>query len=173
MFVEVPESSFHALKVGLLDFLVWHAAVHFQRLGGDHKHGGRWSETSFAAFDIVEFLRTEVGAEASLCHHKFAEGESRFGGDYGIAAVGNVGKRTAVHKGRSAFGGLHEVRVEGIFQQHRDSTSHAHVFHIERLVVGSEAKQNVFDASLQILDARSQTHDSHNFRCRGDVETRL
>ena len=45
------------------------------------------------------------------------KGERHSGGGDGVAAVGDVGERSAVHYGRGSFQGLHEIGVKGVLEQ--------------------------------------------------------
>ena len=93
------------------------SAVHFERAhGGDH-HARRRRKTGEAALDVEELLRAEVGAEARLRDDVIPHFERRFGRHDGVAPVRDVGKRPAVHEGGRPLERLHEVGLQGVFQQ--------------------------------------------------------
>ena len=173
MLIHILKSAADALKIFLLDVVFWHTAMQFQALCCSHNHGQRWLKSCLAAFDIVEFLRTEVGAETSLCDCVVAIGHSHLSSNHRVATVCNIGKRTAVHKCRSVFEGLHKVRIKRIFEQHSDGASHAEVVYSERLILKSITEQNLANTAAQILEIGSKAHYRHYFRRWSDVESAL
>ena len=103
-----------ALQVRELD-----AAVVLERAHGGHDHRGAGLEARLAAHDIDELLRAQVGAESGLGHDvvgKLQRGARR---DHRVAAVRNVGERTAVDEGRVVLERLHQIGRERRPQQCR------------------------------------------------------
>ena len=76
-------------------------------------------EPGFAAFDVEEFLGAEIGAEAGLGDHIVGELERGLGGDHRIAAMRDIGERTAMDEGRVVLERLHQVRRERVLEQRR------------------------------------------------------
>ncbi len=85
--------------------------MHLQPLGSsndDHQSG---LESCLSAFDVEEFLRSQVGAEAGFRYHVVAEGHGHLCGQHAAAAVGDVGEGSAVYEGGRILRCLHQVRV--------------------------------------------------------------
>ena len=173
MLVQIVESLLQSFHVRFLDQSQIHASVHLQSLSGSHEHSQLRSDTRLAAFDIIEFLRTQIGAESSFGDDIVTIGHGQTGCQHGVTSVSDIGKRTAVYESRCVLGGLHQIRMQGIFQQHTDGSGHAHILHAERFVVDGSSEQNVFDAATQILFILCQTENGHDFRSRSNVETAL
>ena len=91
-----------------------HAAVVLERADGGNHHNAVGREAGQAALDVEELLRAEVGAEARFRDAVIAELQGQLRGAHGVAAVRNVGERTAVHNGRRVFQRLHKVRLDGV-----------------------------------------------------------
>ena len=71
------------------------------------------------ADDVDELLEAHVGAEAALGDDVVAELEPEPVGDERVVAVRDVRERAAVDERRLALGGLHEVRLQRLLEQHR------------------------------------------------------
>ena len=173
MLVQVGESPDQPLLVGLFDLCFGDSAVQLQALRCRYDNGQFRGQARFAAFDVEEFFRTEIRAEAGFGDDVIAVGQGHLGRQHGVAAVGDVGERAAVDEGRGIFGGLHQVGKQGVLQQDSDGACDAHVVHRERLAVISVAQQDIADAALQIVDVGGQAEDRHNFRGGRDVESRF
>ena len=171
--VEVAEALAQSFHVGILDAVEAYASVHLEALGRGHDDRQLGLQTAFAAFDVVEFLCTEVGTESCLGDHVVGKGHGHLGGDDGVAAVGDVGERASMDKGSRAFGGLYEVGMYGIFQEYGDGAGNAEFSHREGLAVESEAEDDALDAAAQVGRAGGEAEDGHEFRSGGDVETAL
>jgi hypothetical protein len=108
--LEVRHAGFQRLEVFLLQVVLLDAAVHLERADGRNDHGAVRLQPGLAHLDVEELLAAEVGAEAGFRHHVVGELERRLRGHHGIAAMRDVGERTAVHERRRAFQRLHQVR---------------------------------------------------------------
>ena len=147
--------------------------MHLQSLCRSHNHGQTGLQTGLAALDVVELLGTKVCTEAGLGHHIVTIRHGQLGGQHRVATVGNVGKRTAVYERRGVLGSLHQIGRKGVLEQHADRSGNAQIFHRQRLIVGSEAQQDVLDTAAQVLLVSGQAEDGHDFGSRSDVEARL
>ena len=65
--------------------------------------------------------------------------------------MGDVGEGTAVDEGRGMLGGLCEVGLDGVQQQHGDGASDAEIPHGEGLAALGVAQEDVLDAAPEIL----------------------
>ena len=117
--LEIGEALLQRRDVLLLEIVLGHAAMHLERADGGDDDDAIGLEPGFAAFDVEEFLRAEIGAEASLGDHVVGELERRRGGDHRIAAMRDIGEGAAMHEGRIVLERLHEVRRERILEQRR------------------------------------------------------
>ena len=133
--IEVGETLLQAFHVRFFDFIETYTAVHFQALCRGYNHGQLRLKSRLAALDVVELLCTQVGAESGFGNDVFAERHGKFRSQDRIASVGNVGERTAMYNRRRMFGGLHQIGRNSVFQQDRNRTSHAQVFHRKRFVI--------------------------------------
>ena len=173
MLVEVGETFAETFAVGLLDVLYSHAAVHLEALRSSHDERHLRLQTALAALDVVELLCSEVGTEASLRDDVVAEGHSHLRSEDGVAAVSDIGERTAVYERCGVLSSLHEVWRKCVAQQNGDGASHAEILHGERLALNGVTQKNVLDASAQVVLVLSEAEYSHNLRRRSDVETRF
>ncbi len=85
--------------------------MHFQRFGRCHQDHGVRPQAGFAAFDVEEFFRAEIGAETRFGNDVVRELQGCLGGDYRITAVCNVGEWATVHQRGIVFQRLHEIRL--------------------------------------------------------------
>ena len=171
--VEVPVASFHSCNVRLFDIFLSYSTVHLQCLESNNENSKVWLQASLAALDVVELLSTEVSTESSLCDSIVAIFEGSCCSHDGIASMGNVSKRTAVNEGRSALGSLNQVWLQGIEEEGNDTATYTHILDGEWFVILSDAEENIVDATTEIVYACCETHDSHDFRSRSDVESSL
>ena len=171
--VEVLKTLGQTLVVLVLYLVHGHAAVHLQTLCRGHDDGKLGLKIGLAAFYVEEFLGTQIGAESGFCNDIIAKGHGHLCGEDRVAAVGYVGKRSAVHKGSRVFGCLHEVGVEGVAQQNGYGAGHAEVFDGKGLAIRGEAEQYVFYAAAQVGLVGGEAEDGHDLGSGCDVERRL
>ena len=94
-------------------------AVHLERADRGNQHHSVGGEPSRAALDVEKFLSAEVGAEARLGDGIIRRCHRHTRGKHRIAAVRNVGKRTAVDESRRALERLHKVGCERVLEERR------------------------------------------------------
>ena len=150
MLVEVLHSLAQSVGIGLLYLFHRHAAVHLQALSGSHQHGERRLKTTLAALDIIELLSTQVGTEAGLRDDVIAKGECQTCGQHTVAAMSDVGKRSAMYDSRRVLGGLHQIRMQSILKQHTDGPRNTHILHTEGTPVHRGTQQDIVDAAAQV-----------------------
>ena len=115
MALQIGNAALDRVHVGGVEVSGLDAAVVLQcTQRGDH-HAGVRAQARLAALDVNELLSAQVGTEAGLGDHVLAQLEGGFGGCYGVAAVGNVGKRAAVDDGRVVLQRLHQVGFDRVF----------------------------------------------------------
>ena len=149
------------------------AAVELQRADGGDEHHGRGAEARLAAFDVDEFLGTEVRTEAGLRDDVVTKLQGRLGGEHRVAAVGDIGERATMDESRAVLERLHEVRLQGFTQQHRHGAIGVQLASAHRLLVAGVAHDDVAETLLEVLQASGQTENGHHFGCNDDVEAIL
>ena len=120
--IEVGQPFLECLKVFLGQILSSDTTVEFQGTDRGDQYRRRWANTSRAALDINELLRTEVGAKARFGHHVVSQSKARCCCNDAITTMRDVGKRTAMNKGRCALKGLHEIGRQRVLQYRRQRT---------------------------------------------------
>ena len=136
--------------------------------GDDHRRGGL--QPGYAAFDVEEFLRAEVGAEAGFGHDVVAELERGARRDGGIAAVGDVGERAAVHERRRSFERLHEIGFERVLEQRGHRSFAPDLGRRHRLLVAPVADDHPAEARLEIVEIGREAERRHGLGRDRDVE---
>ena len=129
--------------------------------------------SSAAALDVEEFLRTEVGAESGLRHGVVAELQGQLRGGHGVAAVGDVGERSAVDDRRRVLQRLHEVGLERLDQQRGHRALRLEVAGRDGLAAAAVGDDDSRQTGLEVVDVGSEAEHGHHFRSDGDVEAVL
>jgi len=75
-------------------------------------------QARLAALDVDEFLRARSAPKPASRDHVIRELHRRARRDHGVAAVGDVGERTAMNESGIVFQRLHQVRLDRVLQQH-------------------------------------------------------
>ena len=171
--VEVPVTGFHSCDVWLLDIFQSYTTMHLQRLEGNNENSEVWLQTCLAAFDVIELLCTEICTESCLCNGIVAILKSSSCSHDGIAAMSNVGKRTAMNKCWCTLCCLNQIWLQSIEKESYDTATYTHILYGKWLVVLGDAQEDIIDTATKIIDACCETHDSHNLRSWRNIETRL
>jgi hypothetical protein len=101
--------------------------VHLDGAYRGHEDDGVGQEAGGPALYVEELLHADVGAEAGLGHHHTLRPYELQGnrvGDYGGAAVGDVGEGPGVNHHRGALEALHEGRLDRVLQQYHHRARH-------------------------------------------------
>ena len=85
--------------------------------------------------------------------------------------MGNVGKRSGMHKHRRAFQSLHQVRLDRVFHQHGQGSRHAQILGGHCLALLAQTNHNLTDPPAHIGQVGGQGQDRHELTRHGDVET--
>ena len=121
----------------------------------------------------MNFSRAEVGAEARFRHDIVGELERGRGRQHRVAAVRDIGERTAMDEGGRAFQRLHQVRRDRVLQQRRHGAVRLEVAGADRLTVARIGDDDVAEPLLEVVEILGETEDRHHFRGDGDVEAGL
>ena len=166
---QVGHALFQRAEVFLRQRRLGLAAVHLERAHRCHHDHRVRRKPRCAALDVQEFLRAEVRAEAGFRDGVLAHFERRAGGNYRIAAVGNIRKRSAVHERGRTFQCLHQIRLERVFEQ-RSHRAHRFEFRRgHRPVIVRVAHYNASQPRLEVLDGFRQAEHRHDLAGNGNV----
>ena len=170
---EVGQALFKRFEVLTVELGLGHAAVILERADGRNQYDAVRSQTGLAALDVHEFLCAEVSAEACLCDGNITQLECQLGCLHAVAAVRDIGERTAVHQTGRALERLNQVGLDGILHQCRHGALCMQVAGVDRLAGVAVCHQNITETLFQVVQISSQTQDSHNLGCYGDHEVVL
>ena len=101
--IEVSQSFLERFEVLLRQVLARNTAVEFQRSNRRYQNRGRGAKTRRAAFDIDKFLSAQVRTKACFGDNIVGQSKARCCRNNAVTAVRDVGERTTVNEGRSAF----------------------------------------------------------------------
>ena len=87
--------------------------------------------------------------------------------------MSNISKWTAMHKGWGILRSLHQVRLEGIFQEHHDAACNAEVAHAERRTIIAITEENVLYTTTEVCLIGCQAENRHQFASGSDVKSGL
>ena len=150
-----------------------HPAIHLHRAHRGDKDNDARRDAGLAAFDVHEFLGSEIGPEAGLGHHIIRQFQGRLRRNHRVAAMRDVGERAAMDKGRVVFQRLHQIRLQRLRQQHRHRAIGLDVAAKDWRAVAPVGDDDVAKSFLQILKVGCQAQDGHDFGSDGDVKARL
>jgi hypothetical protein len=131
------------------------------------------AQTGLAALDVDELLGAQIGAEAGLGHDVVRELQRAAGGDDRVAAVRDVREGAAVDERRIVLERLHEVRFQGVLQQHRHRAVGLEVAGAHGRLVTGVAHHDVAETLAEILQRRGEAEDRHHLGRHDDVEAVL
>ncbi len=123
-----------------------------------------------AAFDVDEFLRAEVGAEAGFGHDVIGKLERRGGGHHRVAAMRDIGEGAAMDEGGRAFQSLHQIGRDRFLQQRRHGAMRLQIARAHRFALAGIGDDDIAEPLLQVVEILGQAEDRHHFRSHGDVE---
>ena len=135
MFQQVRKTFFQSFQIFFGHVCFRHAAVVFQSFDRSYDDNCVWLKFSKTAFDIQEFLSTQVSAETSLCYYIIAKVHSHLCSNYRVTAVCDVRERTAVDKAGSPFQSLNKVWFQSVFQKCHHSALCVQLSCCDRLVL--------------------------------------
>ena len=133
-------------------------------------HHGVGLDAGLAALDVHELLGPQVGAEAGLGDRILREPHRQLRGQHAVAAVGDVGEGPAVDEGRIAFQRLHEVRLEGVFQEHGHGAVGLQIGRGDRFAVAGIGDDDPPQPLAQFGQRLAEAEAGHDLGGDGDVE---
>ena len=106
MLIKITETLLQSLHIGLFNTIKADASMHFQTLCGGNNYSQLWLQSTFTAFDIIKFLRTEVSTEAGFRYNIVAESHGHFRCQNRVTTMCNIGEWTSMNKSSRSFGSL-------------------------------------------------------------------
>ncbi len=103
VFQQVGQTFCQGFEVFFTGVGTFHAAVVFQSADSRHDDRRIRFQKVKAAFDVAEFFRAQIRAEACIGYGVIGKVFRQTGCGYGVAAVGDVGERAAVYEGGRAL----------------------------------------------------------------------
>ena len=140
---------------------VQQAAVGLETAHRGHQHHAGGGDAGLAALDVEELLQPHVGAKARLGHHIVGEAQGDAIGDDGGVAVGDVGEGAGVHQYRGLLRGLHQGRLQGVFEQHRHGPRHFQLFGGDGVAAAVQRQLDAADAGAQVFQIARQRQNGH------------
>lgn len=168
---EVLQSCGKSDVVGVGEGVEWSASVHLEGADGGDDDDGFGLQSGLTAFDAHEFFAAEVEGKSAFGDGEVGMGKGHAGGKDGVAAVGDVGKGTAVDECGHAFDGLHEVGFDGVTEDGKQGAGDPGLFGENSAAVFGEADHDTVESGLQVLQGFGQAENGHHFRGGGDVES--
>jgi hypothetical protein len=171
--VEVGDAGLERLHVFLRKVRDLDAAVVLDGAHGRDDHRRRRPQARLAALDVHELLGPEVGAEPGLGDDVVRELQRRARRHHRVAAMRDVGERSAVDERRVVFQRLHQVWRERVLQHGRHRAVGLEVARQDRLLVARAADDDPAQPVLEVPEAGREAEDRHDFRGHDDVEAIL
>ena len=160
-------------RVLVLEVVLGNAAVHLQRAnGGDDDRCGR-RQARLAALDVEELLGAEIGTEAGFGHDVVDELQRGLGRQHRVAAVRDVGERSAVDEYGVVLQRLHQIGHQRVLEEDGHGAIALQLLGGDRLPLAGVADDDVADALLEILQVIGEAEDRHDLGGDGDVEAVL
>ena len=133
MRIQIADTVLQRIHVRLVEISLGYTAVVLERADGRDEYDAVRSQSGLAALDVHEFLCAEVSAEACLRDGNIAQLECQLGCLHAVAAVRDIGERTAVHQTGRALERLNQVGLDGILHQCRHGALCMQVACVDRL----------------------------------------
>ena len=132
-------------------------------------HHGARGEAAVAADDVHELLGAEVGGEAAFGDDVVGQLHGDLVGDDRVVTLGDVGEGPRVDQAGVAFERLHEVRLDGVLEQHRHGSAGADVVGGEGIAPAVVAERDAAEALAKVLERGGEAEDGHDLAGDRDV----
>ena len=173
MLQQVRKTSLQSLQVLIVQVCLRNAAVVLQSTYSRYDNNCVRLQSCHTALDIQELLSTQVSAEACLCDGVISQVQAHLGSGYRVAAVSDVREGSAVYDSRYMLQSLYQVRLQSVLQKSCHSALCVQIASGNRLLLGNLSvcisDDNSCKSFLQVCDVLSQTQNSHNLGCYGDI----
>ena len=173
MFQKVRDTFFKSFQVFVVEVSFGYAAVVFQSTYGCYDNNCTWMQVCHTAFDIEEFLSTEVCTESCFCDRIISKFHCHLGCCYGVTSMSDVCEWSAVYDCRNVLQCLNEVRFQGVFQEGCHSAFCMEITCCYRFLLGyftvGISNNNSGKSFFQVFDVTCKTKNCHDLRCNSDV----
>ena len=156
MLGQVGHTGFQCRQVFLAQLLFGHAAMHFKRSHGRDNDCRPRPQAGKTALDIQKLFSAQVSAKACFGYHYIRQFQRILRRHHAIAAMGDIGKRSAMYKGRRMLQRLDHVGFNGVFEQQSQRASHIELRRCHRLIIIRIAHNNPANARLHVLKIAGQ-----------------
>ena len=155
------------------DAAVGLAPVVLERSDGGDEDDRTRAEPTRSADDVEELLHAHVGAEPALGDDVVAELERHEVGDERVVAVCDVRERPAVDECRLSLERLHEVRLDGVLEEHGHRARRLQLLGRHGLAVPVVRDGDRAEPLPQVVEVPRDGSDRHHLGGRRDVEAGL
>ena len=162
MLKKIRKTFFQSFQVFFIQFIFRNTSMVFQSSDSCYKNYRIRFQTCHATFDIQEFLCTQIRTKTGFRNRIIPQFHCHPGSGNRVASMGNIGKWTAMNKGRCCFQGLNQIRFEGIFQQGSHCSLCLKLSGCDRFVVIGITDNDPGKSLLEVIDIASQTKDCHD-----------
>ena len=149
------------------------ATIHLHRAHGRNHHYGIGRNPGLPALDVHKLLSPKVRPKTGFRHHVVGKFQRRLRGNDRVAAMRDIGKRTAMDKGRIVLQRLDKVRLHGLCKQHRHCPVRLDVPAVDWLAVAGVGDNDIAQTALQICQIVGKAEDRHDFRGHSNVKPGL
>ena len=144
--------------------------MHFKSSHRCDDDGTGRSDARRTALDIHKFFRAQIGGKSRFGYDIVSRSESGERRVDAVTAVRDVRKGAAVHKRGSFFEGLHEVRLQSIFEQCRDRAGASEFSECNDFPVVIFSDDDIRNALFQFRNRSGETDDRHDFARDGNAK---
>ena len=152
----------HRLYIFLFQVFEFHAAMLLQRTDGRNDDDRIGMKIRKAAFDVQELLRTQICAKSGFRHRVICQLQTRLRRQHRVAAMRDIGKRSAMHDDRIMLQRLDQVRLDGVLHDHGQRPFDVQITHIDRFALRVVCDEHVRKTRLEIFQRSSQAQHGHD-----------
>ena len=164
MLLKVDDTFLKGVKILFAEILLINSTVIFERSDCCNKNNSIRLKTCHSAFDIKEFLCSKICTKTCLCYGIIGNSESSLGRSYGITAVCNIGKWSAMNNNRIVLKSLNNIGLNGILQKSCHSSYCVELTSRNRLAISCISNDYSGKSLLEVIHIVSKTKNSHDLR---------
>ena len=145
--------------------------MRFERFDGYDQHHDAGLELAFPRDDIKKFFHAEIGGKTRLRDDIIGKLERHERRNHAVVAMRNIRERTRVNKYRLALQRLHEIGLDGIFQQHRHRADNLQVFGGDQLFLRGNRGGYLGKFVFHRMDGLAKREHRHDLTGSSDVKS--
>ncbi|KXT85823.1 hypothetical protein STRDD11_00199 [Streptococcus sp. DD11] len=123
MLVQIGQTICNSLHILCGQVALGYAAVHLKGPNGGYQHDSRRPQARHPALDVNEFFSSQICSKSGFSDRIVGVFEGQLGSQHTVAAVGDIGERSAVDQGRCMLQGLYQVWMDSVFKNGCHSAS--------------------------------------------------